>query len=160
MDIGRTQMANRTPRSRLDAGTYGTMGIGMGFAIAAAVVNPDQPIVSVQGDSAFGFSGMEIETMCRYGLPIKMIVLNNGGIGGGVAELRKDKPNPPFALTPGAHYEGIMEAMGGKGFYVEDPADLRGALIEAMAYDGPALVNVVIHPKAGRKPQEFGWLTT
>ena len=126
MDIGRTQMANRSPRNRLDAGTYGTMGIGMGFAIAAAVVNPDQPIVSVQGDSAFGFSGMEIETMCRYGLPIKMIVLNNGGIGGGVAELRKDKPNPAFALTPGAHYEGMMEAMGGKGFYVEDPADPAG----------------------------------
>ncbi|MCZ6640828.1 MAG: oxalyl-CoA decarboxylase [Gammaproteobacteria bacterium] len=160
MDIGRTQMVNRAPRNRLDAGTYGTMGIGMGFAIAAAVVNPDQPIVSVQGDSAFGFSGMEIETMCRYGLPIKMIVLNNGGIGGGVAELPKDKPNPPFALTPGAHYEGMMEALGGKGFYVEDPADLRGALDEAMAYDGPALVNVVIHHRAGRKPQEFGWLTT
>jgi 2-hydroxyacyl-CoA lyase 1 len=160
MDIGRTQMPNRSARNRLDAGTYGTMGIGMGFTIAAAVVHPDRPIVAVQGDSAFGFSGMELETACRYKLPIKVVVLNNGGIGGGIAKLPTDGPPPPFSLTPGAHYEGIMEALGGKGFYVEDPKDLRAALDEAMAYDGPALVNVQINPKAGRKPQQFGWLTT
>jgi len=160
MDIGRTQMANRAARSRLDAGSYGTMGIGLGFTIGAAVVEPDRPIVAVQGDSAFGFSGMEVETACRYGLPIKIIVLNNGGIGGGIDELPTDKPIPPGVLTPGAHYEKIMEAMGGRGFYVEDPADLRGALDEAMAFDGPALVNVRIDPRAGRKPQQFAWLTT
>jgi 2-hydroxyacyl-CoA lyase 1 len=160
MDIGRTQMANRSARHRLDAGTYGTMGIGLGFTIAAAVVHPDKPIVTVQGDSAFGFSGMELETACRYKLPIKLIVLNNGGIGGGMEELPTDKPIPPGVLTPGARYEGIMEALGGKGFFVEDPADLRGVLDEAMAFDGPAMVNVRINSRAGRKPQKFGWLTT
>ncbi len=160
MDIGRTQMTNRLPRHRLDAGTYGTMGIGLGFAIAAAVTNPDKPIVSVQGDSAFGFSGMEMETMVRYRLPVKMVVLNNGGIGGGVGPLKEGRAVPPPILTYGAHYEGMLMALGGRGFYVEDPADLRGALDEAMAYDGPALVNVLIHPRAGRKPQQFGWLTT
>ncbi|MEZ5551228.1 MAG: oxalyl-CoA decarboxylase [Pseudomonadales bacterium] len=160
MDIGRTQMSNRAARNRLDAGTYGTMGIGLGFTIAAAVVHPDRPIVAVQGDSAFGFSGMELETVCRYKLPIKLIVLNNGGIAGGVAELPANGPIPPFALTPGAHYERIMEAFGGRGFYVEDPQDLRGALDSALAFDGPALVNVRISPRAGRKPQQFGWLTT
>jgi len=160
MDIGRTQMVNRAARSRLDAGSYGTMGIGLGYAIGAAVVEPDRPIIAVQGDSAFGFSGMEVETACRYGLPIKIIVLNNGGIGGGMDALPTDKPIPPSVLTPGAHYEKIMEAMGGRGFYVTDPADLRGALDEAMAFDGPALVNVCIDPRAGRKPQQFGWLTT
>ena len=160
MDIGRTQMANRSPRNRLDAGSYGTMGIGLGFTIGAAVVNPDKPIVAVQGDSAFGFSGMEIETACRYGLPIKVVVLNNGGIGGGMEELPTDKPIPPGVLTPRARYDGMMEALGGRGFYVEDPAELRGVLDEAMAFDGPALVNVRINPKAGRKPQQFGWLTT
>ena len=160
MDIGRTQMVNRAARSRLDAGSYGTMGIGLGFAIGAAVVEPDRPIIAVQGDSAFGFSGMEVETACRYGLPIKIIVLNNGGIGGGMDALPTDKPIPPSVLTPGAHYEKIMEAMGGRGFYVTDPADLRSALDEAMAFDGPALVNVCIDPRAGRKPQQFGWLTT
>ena len=160
MDIGRTQMLNRHPRKRLDAGSYGTMGIGLGFAVAAAVTNPGTPVVSVQGDSAFGFSGMEIETMVRYKLPVKLIVINNGGIGGGIGEIEDGSPVPPSILTYGAHYEGMMEALGGKGIYVEDPADLRGALDEAAAFDGPALVNVVIDPRAGRKPQQFAWLTT
>jgi 2-hydroxyacyl-CoA lyase 1 len=160
MDIGRTQMPNKSARLRLDAGTYGTMGIGMGFCIAAAVVHPDRPIVSVSGDSAIGFSGMEIETACRYRLPVKVVVLNNGGIGGGIAEFPKDGPLPPRVLTIGARYDLMMEAFGGKGFYVEDPKDLRAALDAAMAYDGPALVNVLLHHAAGRKPQEFGWLTT
>ena len=160
MDIGRTQMLNKRARHRLDAGTYGTMGIGLGFAIAAAVTNPDQPVVSVQGDSAFGFSGMEIETMVRYKLPIKLIVLNNGGIGGGIGPLKEGQTVPPGILTYGAHYEGMMEALGGKGYYVEDPQDLRGVLDDAMAFDGPTLINVPLNPRAGRKPQQFGWLTT
>jgi len=86
MDIGRTQLFNSRPRHRLDAGSYGTMGIGMGFVIAAAVVHPDKPIISVSGDSAIGFSGMEIETACRYNLPVKIVVFNNGGIGPGHAK--------------------------------------------------------------------------
>ena len=160
MDIGRTQMPNRLARHRLDAGTYGTMGVGLGFAVAAAVTNPDKPIVSVQGDSAFGFTGMELETMVRYNLPVKMIVLNNGGIGGGVHPLKEGQTLPPGNLTYGAHYEGMLEALGGKGFYVEDPKDLRAALDEAMAYNGPTLINVPLNPRAARKPQQFGWLTT
>jgi 2-hydroxyacyl-CoA lyase 1 len=161
MDIGRTQLPNRSPRLRLDAGTYGTMGIGMGFAIAAAVVHPDRPIISVSGDSAIGFSGMEIETACRYNLPVKIVVLNNGGIGSGT-EKYPDNPfdNPPRALIYGARYDKMMESFGGKGWFIDDPKDLRGALDAAMAHKGPALVNVKLHPNAGRKPQEFGWLTT
>jgi 2-hydroxyacyl-CoA lyase 1 len=160
MDIGRTQMMNKSARLRLDAGTYGTMGIGMGFVLAAAVVHRDRPIVSVSGDSAIGFSGMEMETVCRYNLPAKIVVLNNGGIGGGLAEFPKDEPLPPRVLTIGARYDKMMEAFGGKGFYVEDPKDLRAALDAAMAHPGPALVNVKLQPEATRKPQQFGWLTT
>ena len=159
MDIGRTQMLNSQPRHRLDAGTYGTMGVGLGFAIAAAVTCPDQPVVAVQGDSAFGFSGMEIETLVRYDLPVKIIVLNNGGIGAGVGPLMKRRRVPPSVLNYGARYDGCMEALGGKGLFVEDPRDLRKALDRAMDFDGPALVNVLIDPRAGRKPQQFGWLT-
>ena len=147
-------------RLRLDAGSYGTMGIGMGFAIAAAVVHPERPTISVSGDSAIGFSGMEMETACRYKLPIKIVVLNNGGIGRGIAEMPTEGQIPPGILTIGARYDKMMEAFGGKGFYLEDPKDLKGALDEAMAFDGPALVNVRLHPEAGRKPQQFGWLTT
>ncbi len=161
MDIGRTQLPNASPRLRLDAGSYGTMGIGMGFAVAAAVVHPDRPIISVSGDSAIGFSGMEIETACRYKLPIKIVVLNNGGIGQGIPEYPDDPfDNPAGVLIYGARYDKMMEAFGGFGAFVEDPADLPATLDAATAHDGPALVNVRLHPQAGRKPQQFGWLTT
>ncbi len=161
MDIGRTQMPNKSPRLRLDAGSYGTMGIGMGFVIAAAVVHPDRPIVSVSGDAAIGFSGMEIETACRYNLPVKIIVLNNGGIGSGIDELPEDRLTiPPRVMSIGSGYEKLMEAFGGRGWYVEDPKDLRKALDAAMAHNGPGLVNVKLAPSAGRKPQQFGWHTS
>jgi 2-hydroxyacyl-CoA lyase 1 len=157
LDIGRTQLPNNRARSRLDAGSYGTIGVGLGFALAAAVVHPDRPVVAVEGDSAFGFSGMEVETAARYKLPIKIVVFNNGGIGIGTDVLPEDKPIMPMSLTPGARYDKMMEAFGGKGILVKDPADLRAALDEALAFDGPALVNVLIHPRAGRKPQQFDW---
>src|SRR6184192_4246830 len=159
MDIGRTQLFNAKARHRLDAGTYGTMGIGMGFVIAAAVVHPDKPIISVSGDSAIGFSGMEMETVCRYRLPVKIVVFNNGGIGPGVPEI-PDNPLQtlkPNALIYGARYDKVMEAFGGKGFFVENPKDLTAALEQAMAFRGPALVNVMISQGSVRKPQQFRW---
>src|SRR3989454_9450604 len=159
MDIGRTQLLNARPRHRLDAGRYGTMGLGMGLVIAASVVHPDKPIISVSGDSAIGFSGMEMETVCRYQLPVKIVVFNNGGIGPGMTEipdnpLQNLKPN---ALIYGARYDKGMEAFGGKGFFVENPKDLKAALEAAMAYHGPALVNVMISQGSGRKPRQFRW---
>jgi 2-hydroxyacyl-CoA lyase len=159
MDIGRTQLFNSRPRHRLDAGSYGTMGIGMGFVVAAAVVHPDKPIISVSGDSAIGFSGMEMETVCRYNLPVKIVVFNNGGIGPGHAKhpdnpLKNLKPN---ALIYGARYDKMMEAFGGKGWFVENPKDLQSALEQATAFKGPALVNVMISQESARKPQQFRW---
>ena len=159
MDIGRTQLLNSKARHRLDAGSYGTMGIGMGFVVAAAVVHPDKPIISVSGDSAIGFSGMEMETVCRYQLPVKIVVFNNGGIGPGHATppanpLKTMKPN---ALIYGARYDKMMEAFGGKGWFVENPKDLKSALEQATAHKGPALVNVMISQESARKPQQFKW---
>src|SRR5262245_12953968 len=90
MDIGRTQLPNFNPRQRLDAGSYGTMGVGLGFVVAACAVNPDRPVVHVSGDSAIGFSGMEMETLCRYGMPAKIVVFNNGGIGPGGGDIPDD----------------------------------------------------------------------
>jgi 2-hydroxyacyl-CoA lyase 1 len=95
---------------RLDAGSHGSMGIAMGFAIGAAVVvvHSDRPIVSVSGDSAIGFSGMEMETACRYSQPVKIVVLNNGGIGGGIAEFPKDRGQlPRRVLTIGARWSPL-----------------------------------------------------
>ena len=159
MDIGRTQLDNREPRTRLDAGSYGTMGVGFGFAVAAATVQQDRPVVSVSGDSAFGFSGMELETICRYGLPITTIVLNNGGIGGGFEDWPADQPLPPSALSRTARYEKVAEAFGGDGYYVEDPADLRPTLDKAIGSGRPSVVHVLIAAQADRKPQEFHWKT-
>ncbi len=159
MDIGLTQLPVSDARSCLNAGTYGTMGVGLGHAIAACVVHPNRPVIHLSGDSAIGFSGMEMETLARYNLPAKIVVLNNGGIGPGMPEIPEDpmmnmKPN---ALIYGARYDKIMEDFGGKGFFVEDPKDIPAALDQAMAFPGPALVNILISQSSSRKPQQFAW---
>ena len=160
MDISRSVLMNEEPKRRIDAGSFGTMGVGVGFAIAAAVSQPDKKIVCVQGDSAFGFSGMEVETACRYQLPITFVVINNNGVGGGNAELPADRTqSPPSAYTIDARYDKLIEAFGGKGYFARTPDELATALKSAMNEGGPALVNVPIDPNASAKPQKFGWLT-
>jgi 2-hydroxyacyl-CoA lyase 1 len=159
MDIGLTMLPSFNARSVLNAGTYGTMGVGLGQAIAAAVVHPDRPVIHLSGDSAIGFSGMEMETLCRYNFPVKIVVLNNGGIGPGMPEIPSNpmmnmKPN---SLIWGARYDRMMEAFGGKGFYIEEPTDLKDALAEAMNFPGPALVNCLLSQGSSRKPQQFRW---
>jgi 2-hydroxyacyl-CoA lyase 1 len=159
MDIGLTQLPSRDARSCLNAGTYGTMGVGLGQAIAACVAQPGRPVIHLSGDSAIGFSGMEMETLVRYGFPVKIVVLNNGGIGPGMPAIPENpmmnlKPN---ALIYGARYDRMMEAFGGKGFFVEDPKKIRGALDGAMEHKGPALVNIVLSQSSARKAQQFAW---
>jgi 2-hydroxyacyl-CoA lyase 1 len=159
MDIGGTMMPLENSRSYLNAGSYGTMGVGLGLVVASCVVHPDRPVVHVSGDSAIGFSGMEMETLCRYGMPAKIVVLNNGGIGPGMPEIPSNpmlnmKPN---TLIYGARYDKMMQAFGGYGAYVEDPKDVRGALDEAMDFPGPALVNIKLSQGSARKAQQFRW---
>jgi len=159
MDIGRTVLPNFLPRHRLDAGSFGTMGVGLSFAIAAQAVNPGKRVVAVEGDSAFGFSGMEVEVACRYNMPITFIILNNNGISGGPSTIDRDRPIMPVAYVPQARYERVIEAFGGDGYFVETPDQLRPALEQALASGKPNVVNIMINPQAGRKPQQFGWLT-
>jgi 2-hydroxyacyl-CoA lyase 1 len=159
MDIGLTQLNVADARSCLNAGTYGTMGVGLGHAIAACICNPGRPVIHLSGDSAIGFSGMEMETLVRYNFPAKIVVLNNGGIGPGMPSIPE---NPMFNLKPnaliyGARYDKIMEDFGGKGFFVEDPKNLPRALDAAMKFPGPALVNVVLSQSSARKEQQFKW---
>jgi 2-hydroxyacyl-CoA lyase 1 len=158
MDIGRTVLPNYDARQRLDAGSFGTMGVGLGFALAAAVVHPDRKVVAVEGDSAFGFSGMEVEVACRYNLPITFVIVNNNGIGGGVSEYDPENV-PPSVYTIEARYERVIEAFGGKGYFVKSPADLEPVLKQAFADPRPNIVNIAIDPRAQRKPQKFEWLT-
>jgi thiamine pyrophosphate-dependent acetolactate synthase large subunit-like protein len=134
------------------------MGVGLAFAIAAQAVNPGKRVVAVEGDSAFGFSGMEVEVACRYAMPITFIILNNNGIGGGPSTLDPEKVWPT-AYVPNARYEKVIEAFGGDGYYVEDPAELRSTLEKALASNRPNVVNIMISAQSRRKPQQFEWLT-
>lgn len=155
LDITRNVVEMAVPRHRLDCGTWGVMGIGMGYAIAAAV-ETGQPVIAIEGDSAFGFSAMEIETICRYDLPITVVVLNNGGV------YRGDEIDPagsgpaPTVLAPQARHERIIEAFGGAAYHVRTPDDLGAALAQAHSARRPALIDCELDPAAG---SESGHLT-
>lgn len=144
------------PRRRLDCGTWGVMGIGMGFAIAAAVTGK-KPVVAISGDSAFGFSGMEISTICEYKLPVTILVFNNGGI------YRGDDPNlsggsdpSPTTLMASARYDKLIEAFGGTPYNATTPEELQQALEAGLASNKPTLINCVIDPSAGTESGHIG----
>jgi oxalyl-CoA decarboxylase len=145
LDLARNTIGMQVPRHRLDSGTWGVMGIGMGYAIATAVETGD-PVVAIEGDSAFGFSGMEIETVCRYNLPIVTVVLNNSGVYRGDDPSASDDP-APTALK--ARHDLMIQAFGGTGYQATTPAEVAAALREALAAGGPALIDCVIDPTDG-----------
>jgi len=160
MDTSRSVLMHDEPRLRLDAGSFGTMGVGLGQAIAAAVVHPDKKIICLEGDSAFGFSGMEVETACRYRLSIVFVIVNNNGIGGGIDAMPEDPfDSPPSGYVVDAGYEKMIEGFGGKGYLVRTPDELTSALKQALDDTMPSIVNVLIDPHARGKPQKFAWLT-
>ncbi|HTR63964.1 MAG TPA: oxalyl-CoA decarboxylase [Candidatus Binataceae bacterium] len=149
LDFGRNVIDMHAPRKRLDSGTWGVMGIGMGYAIGAAVTSGN-PVIAIEGDSAFGFSGMEIETICRYHLPVVIAVFNNGGIYRGDDVNRGGGSDPaPTVLMKEARYDKLIEAFGGVGHHATDPQSLKQAVAGALASRKPTLINCVIDPTAG-----------
>jgi oxalyl-CoA decarboxylase len=155
LDFGRDIIDMHEPRKRLDCGTWGVMGIGMGYAIGAAVVS-GKPVVAIEGDSAFGFNGMEIETICRYHLPIVVVIFNNGGIYRGDDVNRGGGADPsPTVLMKNARYDKLIEAFDGIGHHVTDPRSLTRALTDALASGKPTLINCVIDPSAGTESGHF-----
>ena len=149
LDFTRSIVDMYKPRKRLDVGTWGIMGIGMGFAVAAAVVSR-QPVIAIEGDSAFGFSGMEVETICRYNLPVCVVILNNNGVYGGTDVNPTGGPDvAPTVFVKGARYDKMMEAFGGVGVNATTPAELRKAMEEAVRSGKPTLINAVIDETAG-----------
>ncbi len=149
LDFTRSIVDMYKPRKRLDVGTWGVMGIGMGFAVAAAVVG-GEPVIAVEGDSAFGFSGMEVETICRYNLPVCVVVFNNNGVYRGTDVNPTGSPDvAPTVFVKGARYDKLMEAFGGVGVHATTPAELRKAMEEALRSRKPTLINAVIDETAG-----------
>ena len=155
LDFARSIIDMHKPRKRLDVGTWGVMGVGMGSAIAAAV-ETGQPVLAVEGDSAFGFSGMEIETICRYNLPVCVVVFNNGGIYRGTDINPAGEDVATTVFVKGARYDKMMEAFGGVGFNATSPDELSRAVNEAMDSGRPSLVNAVIDEGSGTESGRIG----
>ncbi|MDD2917867.1 oxalyl-CoA decarboxylase [Rhodoferax sp.] len=149
LDFARSIVDMYQPRKRLDVGTWGIMGIGMGYAVAAAVVT-GKPVIAIEGDSAFGFSGMEVETICRYNLPVCVVVFNNNGIYRGTdVNASGGADVAPTVFVKGARYDKMMEAFGGVGVHATTPQELTLALNAAIASGKPTLINAVIDETAG-----------
>jgi oxalyl-CoA decarboxylase len=155
LDLARGIIDLYQPRKRIDVGTWGIMGIGMGYAIAAAV-ETGKPVLAVEGDSAFGFSGMEIETICRYQLPVCVVVFNNDGIYRGTDVNTASSDPATTVFVKGARYDKMIEAFGGIGVNATSPDELRRAVNAAMDSGKPTLINAVIDPKAGSESGRIG----
>ena len=156
LDLARGVIDMYKPRKRLDVGTWGVMGVGMGFAIAAAVETGNR-VLAVEGDSAFGFCGMEVETICRYNLPVCIVVFNNNGIYRGTDVNPSGGPDPATtAFVKDARYDKIIEAFGGIGAHVTTPDELSRAVNKAMDSGKPTLINAVIDPAAGSESGRIG----
>jgi oxalyl-CoA decarboxylase len=148
LDFTRSIVDMYQPRKRLDVGTWGIMGIGMGFAVAAAVTT-GKPVIAIEGDSAFGFSGMEVETICRYNLPICIVVFNNNGVYKGTDQNPRGGDVAPTVFVKNARYDLMMQAFGGVGVHATTPAELAAAMAEAVGSGKPTLINAVIDETAG-----------
>jgi oxalyl-CoA decarboxylase len=156
LDLARGVIDMYQPRKRLDVGTWGVMGIGMGFAIAAAV-ETGKPVLAVEGDSAFGFSGMEVETICRYNLPVCVVIFNNNGIYRGTDVNAGGGSDPATTVfVKDSRYDKMMEAFGGIGVHVTTPDELKRAVDKALASGKPTLINAAIDPAAGSESGRIG----
>ena len=156
LDLARGVIDMYQPRKRLDVGTWGVMGIGMGYAIGAAI-ETGKPVLAVEGDSAFGFSGMEVETICRYKLPVCIVIFNNSGIYRGTDVNSTGGSDPATTVfVKDARYDKMMEAFGGVGVHVTTPDELKRAVDKAMDSGKPTLINAVIDPAAGSESGRIG----
>src|SRR5437879_4785581 len=155
LDLARGVVDMHKPRKRLDVGTWGVMGIGMGYSIAAAV-ETGLPVLAVEGDSAFGFSGMEVETICRYKLPICVVIFNNDGIYRGTDVNSAGEDPATTVFVEGSRYDKMMEAFGGVGVNATSPDELKRAVNAAMDSRQPTLNNAVIDPAAGTERRRTG----
>jgi len=144
LNFARQSIPSYVPGHRINAGTHGTMGVGVPFGIGAQAGSPGTQVVVLTGDGAFGWNGMEIDTALRHRLPVLFVVCNNGSF----TALRKDEPPNPQQLLGFQRYDLMMEGFGGHGEWVENPDEIRPALERAAASGKTALVNVKVDPYA------------
>ncbi len=146
------------PRHRIDCATWAIMGMSMGSAVGAAVAT-GKSVCAIVGDSAFGFSGMDFSTICRFRLPVTVCVFNNGGIYNGIGEpLDKTSDPAPTTLDVNARYDKLGEAFGARTYYVTTPAEYEAALKEAIESKAPALIDVQLAADAGKESGHIGYL--
>lgn len=158
LDDTRDAVNMSLPRHRVDCATWAIMGMGMGSAIGAAVAT-GKSVVAVEGDSAFGFSGMDFSTICRFKLPVTVVIFNNGGIYNGVGVNPGGGADPaPTTLDINARYDKFGEAFGAKTYYVTEPDQLATALTEAIASKQPCLIDVQLAADSGKESGHIGYL--
>ena len=158
LDDTRDTIDMSQPRKRVDCATWAIMGMGMGSAIGAAVATGDR-VVAIEGDSAFGFSGMDFSTICRFKLPVTVVIFNNGGIYNGIGvNLSKNGDPAPTTLDINARYDKLGDAFGAKTYYVTTPDELKAAFTEAIASKDPALIDVQLAADSGKESGHIGYL--
>lgn len=158
LDDTRDSINMSLPRHRVDCATWAIMGMGMGSMVGAAVAT-GKKVVAIEGDSAFGFSGMDFSTACRFGLPCTVVVFNNGGIYNGVGKPMDNTADPaPTTLDINARYDKLGEAFGAKAYYVQTPDELQKAFTEAIASGKPCLINVQLAADSGKESGHIGYL--
>lgn len=158
LDDTRDAIDMSLPRHRIDCATWAIMGMGMGSAIGAAVATGKQ-VVAIEGDSAFGFSGMDFSTICRFNLPVTVCIFNNGGIYNGIGvNLGNDGDPAPTTLDVKARYDKLAEAFGAQNYYVTTPAEFATALTEAIASKKPCLIDVQLAADSGKESGHIGYL--
>lgn len=158
LDDTRDTLEMTMPRHRVDCATWAIMGMGMGSAIGAAMAT-GKSVVAIEGDSAFGFSGMDFATICRFKLPVTVVVFNNGGIYNGVGVNMSGNGDPaPTTLDIAARYDKLGDAFGAKSYYVTTPGQLQSALVEAIASKAPAMIDVQLGADSGKESGHIGFL--
>ena len=158
LDDTRDAIDQFLPRHRVDCATWSIMGMGMGSAIGAAV-STGKSVVAIEGDSAFGFSGMDFSTICRFNLPVCVVIFNNGGIYNGIGVNPGGGELPaPTTLDIHARYDKMAEAFGADNYYVTTPDELSKALTAAIASKKPCLIDVQLAADAGKESGHIGYL--
>ncbi len=151
LNFARQSIPSFVPRSRLNAGPNGCMGVGLPFAVGAQAANPGRQVVLVCGDGSFGMNIQEIDTAVRHGLNFVAVISHNGGWTGAIRD--RKVPGRDLLMT---RYDEVAKAFGAHGEYVEKPEEIRPALLRALAAGKPAIVNVVVDPYARATTQAFG----